>query len=432
LLRTNLAANTIVTPLRAATLACVIAASIVPGCAPGARLEAPATTPALELTLLDTVILPAVTTPPGGRREGWFGSLSGLARDARSGRYLAVIDDRDPSRVAWLEITVREGRLAVVPGEVVPIHPGAGIDAETVSGADLEAIVALPDGTWMASEEGHRLTGVRGPRGEVVPARSGSGRLDWPPMLLALDATFSVTRLFPWPERFALGPNGVRENQGFEGLALTPDGRLIAGLEQPLLSDMPAVRRNGRLFGGGRGGPSRLVELVAEGGGWRTRREWVYELDATTARAGERTCDDGESGLTELLAIDNSRLFALERGCLSGPHGVRNTARLYLADTRDAGDVSPIGGASVASARPVAKILLVDFDTLIRDWPPELANLDNFEALAFGPRLPDGPRTLIVMSDDNFRPTQHTVFAWFQIEEPGSSNQEAGTRNQEP
>ena len=82
------------------------------------------------------------------------------------------------------------------------------------------------------------------------------------------------------------------------------------------------------------------------------------------------------------------------------------------------------GKVPVASARPVSKRLLVDFKDLIPRWPRELANLDNFEALAFGPPLPDGRRTLIVASDDNFRATQHTVFVWFALEEPGT-----GTRN---
>ena len=58
--------------------------------------------------------------------------------------------------------------------------------------------------------------------------------------------------------------------------------------------------------------------------------------------------------------------------------------------------------------------------TSIRWWSNSrraLTNLDNFEALAFGPSLPDGRRTLLVMSDDNFRATQNTVFVWLGIEE---------------
>ena len=88
-----------------------------------------------------------------------------------------------------------------------------------------------------------------------------------------------------------------------------------------------------------------------------------------------------------MLALDETRLITLERACLIRPGAVRNTARIYLADTSGAEDVSPQGRAS-GSARPVSKRLLVDFNDLIQRWPRELANLDNFEALAswFGTR----------------------------------------------
>ena len=35
---------------------------------------------------------------------------------------------------------------------------------------------------------------------------------------------------------------------------------------------------------------------------------------------------------------------------------------------------------------------------------------DNLEAMAFGPRLPDGRRSLILVSDNNFNPSQTTQF----------------------
>jgi len=408
---------------RRVVLVCVLVAGTVAGCAsrksaPGAQPPAPAGTPVL--TLLDTVVIPTEVRPPNGRREAWFGSLSGLARDSRSGRYLAVVDDRQPSRVAWLDITAEAGRLSVKPGEVVPVRPSAGVDERLVVGADLESIAALPDGTWVASEEGHSSTGAPGqpPAGE------------WPPALHFIGPDLRVTRIQPWPERFALGAErgGVRDNQGFEGLTRTPDGRLIAGLEQPLHADLTAPLRNGRPFGGGQGGPGRLVELVPDGSAWTPRREWVYRLDPTAVRPGERICDDGENGLTELLALDDARLIAVERACLLRDGGVRNTARLYLIDVTSADNVSPASGVAVRAARPVTKTLLVDFDTLIPAWPPALRDLDNFEALAFGPPLADGRRTLLVMSDDNFRATQNTVFVWFAMQETGDRRQEAGGR----
>lgn len=369
--------------------------------------------PLTPLTLLDTVVLPTITTPPDGDRGRWFGSLSGLALDPRTNRYLAVIDDRQPSRVAWLDITADAGpRLSVRRGEVSALRAGPGVDERIVGGADLEAIVALEDGFWIASEEGHVTTGGAGP-----PAA------EWQPALLTFTSDLLVTRVQPWPSRFSLGPasGGVRNNQGFESLARMPDGRLIAGLEQPLYADLAVTLRNGRPFGGGTGGPSRLVELVEAGPEWQLRREWIYPLGPTLTRDSiEEICNDGETGLTDLLALDDVRLFALERSCLQRPGTVRNTARIYLVDLSAATDVAPRSGAALGAARPVAKTLLIDFEALIPHFPPALANLDNFEALAFGPPLPDGRRTLIVMSDDNFRPTQNTVFVWLEIEEAAS------------
>ena len=70
------------------------------------------------------------------------------------------------------------------------------------------------------------------------------------------------------------------------------------------------------------------------------------------------------------------------------------------------------GAFSLASLlgeiRPVAKTLLLDLDTL--GIP-----LDNVEAMAFGPDLPDGRRSLLLVSDNNFAPAQFTQFLLFAV-----------------
>jgi hypothetical protein len=362
--------------------------------------------------MLDAVVVPL---PPGPRdqpRDLGIGSLSGLAQDPRSGRYLAVSDDRRLPRLVWLDIVAADGRLRVTPGQMLRLRAADGVDARRAEGADLEAVVSLPDGSWVVGEEGH------------YPPDTGGTRApgEWPPALLTLDPDLRVTRIDDWPARFGLGPErrGVRSNQGFESLTRTPDGRLIAGLERPLYTDLPAPLRNGRPFSGGRGGRGRLVEAVHTGQGWEARREWVYPIDPTRPRDPFTIiCNDGENGLTELLALDDTRLLALERACFRRPDTgvVRNTAQIYLVQLQGADDVSPAGRVTVASARPVAKTLLVDFDALIPRLPPELVNLDNFEGLAFGPPSPGGQRTVLVLSDDNFLPTQRTVVVWFEVKD---------------
>jgi hypothetical protein len=84
-------------------------------------------------------------------------------------------------------------------------------------------------------------------------------------------------------------------------------------------------------------------------------------------------------------------------------------------DLSGADDISGVASLASVTAHPAAKTLLIDFDTLIPRLPASLANLDNFEGLAFGPTLPDGSRTLLVLSDDNFRSTQKTVLLLFKI-----------------
>jgi hypothetical protein len=60
--------------------------------------------------------------------------------------------------------------------------------------------------------------------------------------------------------------------------------------------------------------------------------------------------------------------------------------------------------ASIAGRKitPVTKKLLVDLDTL------GLPKVDNVEGVTWGPTLPDGERTLLLVSDNNFSASQIT------------------------
>ena len=392
-----------------ALMAALLGSALLVSCAPR-QTRASVPTPVLALTLVDVVIWPS--TPGGSGRAEVIGSLSGLTRDPHSGRYLAVIDDGALSRIAWLDIGWN-GRLQVTPGPVMPTRPAGGVDRRLVEHADLEAIVALGDGRFVVTEEGHRFQPPPG----VSAALSGRGRVtgDWPTSLLTLTEDGMVSQVWPWGESFNLGETagGVRDNQGAEALARWPDGRLVAGLEQPLYRDAPASSRNGRPFGGGHGGFSRLVEWHPTEEGWRMGRQWAYPLDATPPREGyEAICDDGELGLVELLALDAGRLLSLERACLIDPatRRVRNVIQIFEVRVDGADDVTGRSLLGATDVRPVSKRLVLDLDTVRTALPPALAGLDNFEGMAEGPRLPDGRRTIVVVSDDNFRQSQVTAF----------------------
>ena len=382
----------------------IVTGSLVAGwlaCAPRLpALPASALTPAVSLEFLAEFIIPTgARFPDLDRRADAFGSLSGIARDEATGLYLAVNDDRIDTRVIWLDIRLAGGALTVTPTRIAPLAAGPGVEPRRATAADLEAVTALPDGTFVAAEEGHVVADGRLPYTGI-----------WPPALLAIDRDARVTGITDFPAMFGVGDRGIRENQGFESVTRLPDGRLVAGLEQPRFED-------GDTPGHDRGARTRLVEFTAAGARWQPRRQWIYELAPTPRLDGfDRLCSDGENGLSDLLALDAARLLSIERSCLLNQAGTaRNAIRIFEVDVSAADDVAGLGSLAGATARPSRKSLVLDLETLIPRLSPALAGLENFEGLAFGPPLPGGGRTLLVVSDNNDRATQKTAFLLFAI-----------------
>jgi hypothetical protein len=146
--------------------------------------------------------------------------------------------------------------------------------------------------------------------------------------------------------------------------------------------------------------------------------EYVYPV-GPIAEANGLEDVEAMGGLVELAALSSSRLLVLERIFIreraeAGRHVTR--VRLYDVDLTGATDVSAMESLGETDAwRPVTKELVLDFDDIVPRLSPEHPVLDNFEAMGFGPTLADGSRSLVVVSDDNFRDEQRTVFLFFSL-----------------
>lgn len=347
-------------------------------------------------------MLGAVAYPAGGLTLGdgpRFGSISGLARDARTGQWAGAIDDTKPQRLGWMDVTFGAAP-AITPRRFTLLRRGPGASADTMAGLELESLVALPDGSFASTTEGYHDKEDVVHQAEVVFFRAdgevtGAVRPHAHLAIIAGDRT-----------------RGVRHNLGLESLTRTPDGRLVSGLEQPLVQDGPTSNAN-------RGGVVRLLEFVGRrGGGWSPGREWAYQLEPTAVVPGYPVpCEDGENGLSDMLALGNDRWLTLERACLLDPAGgpAHNPVKLFEVSTRGADDVSRLPALAGQSPRLVRKRLVLDVDALLPGLPPVWVTGSNFEALALGPPGPRGERTVVVMSDDNLRPTQTTALLWLAL-----------------
>jgi hypothetical protein len=353
----------------------------------------------VALEYLGAVAHPAnALTPPGAGLR--LGSLSGLAFDRTTGRWLGATDDIAQPRLAWLDISMATGQPVVALREFLMLSAAPDPAARAaLDRLDMESLAVLPDGSFAVTNEGHT-------------DRDGVERQ---PALLSISRAGTVTAVARPPSHFAIARSdptrGVRHNLGLESLTLTPDGRLMSGLEQPLAQDGPvsSVERGGRV---------RLIEFVRTGDQWAPGREWAYDLDPTPRQAGYGgPCLDGENGLSDLHALDDTRLIALERACLVGAPDAPafNPVRLHLVDLTGADDVSSYPALAGVDVRPARKRLLLDLTTLTPRLPPALGTGSNFEGVSEGPPAPDGSPTLLLVSDDNFRATQTLAFLWLKL-----------------
>jgi hypothetical protein len=262
--------------------------------------------------------------------------LSGLAW-AGGERWAAVSDD--DGGLFWLRLAVdpASGRVtaAAVEGSV------------TLTGSnDLEGIALAPDGASVA------VTDEVGPalREYALP----SGRL---------------LRRAELPAVFAT----LRRNLGLEALTRDAAGQLWTANEEALRVDGPTSAA----------APGTTVRLLRLDADLRPTGQWAYRVDPV---AGEPVLADRGSGLSELAALPDGRLLALERSF--GSEGLR--IRLYEVDLDGATEVSRLLRLANAEVAPVGKHLLWERNSLRA----------NFEGVALGPRLADGGRSLVLVSDD--------------------------------
>jgi hypothetical protein len=323
-----------------------------------------------------------------------FGGVSGLTtRD--EGRVVYGISDAPlGGRIYRFALGDPGGSLQVKTHSVVSLSMAPGNTRP-----DHEGIALLPGGNFAVSGE------------------SGSGGPILPPSISIYSRYGDFVYRLPVPDKFVPEPTGTatrgaRGNAGFESLTLTPDGQqLFTAAETALLQDGDAATFEA-------GARTRILEFVARHGTFEPGREYAYDLEPVH----RVPYPPGAylNGLVELAAINPTTLLALERGFVENTQNLaqsRGRIRIYKISLRGATDVSALeslkGRTDVV---PVQKTLLLDLSE-VQGLSPDLApTLDNFEGLAFGPRLPDGRASLILVSDDNFSAAQRTWFLLFAIE----------------
>jgi hypothetical protein len=366
--------------LRFMTAALVVAAGVTGGLTKAAPRE----TKVNGLEFLGEQIIPTGTLFEGTQ----IGGLSSLAYDATRDLFYALSDDPsqfNPARFYTLRLDASDGRLDAGDVDVVAVTTLRDANGQPFAPFSLD-----PEGLALTKDD------------ELIITSEGIANRLIDPFIARFDLGGARLGDLPLPTAFlpnAPQTRGVRQNLGFES-AVTNGHFLFAGVEAALVQDGPAASLTG-------GSPARLLRYNLNTG--RLDRQHVYWTDAI-AEPPVPAGSFAVNGLVELLPLNNQFLLAMERSFSVGAPDTGNTIKLYEIKLSGADDVNGVESiaAKLDRIRPVTKTLLLDLDEL--GIP-----LDNIEGMAFGPTLPDGRRSLLLVSDNNFSPAGFTQFLLFAV-----------------
>ena len=322
-----------------------------------------------------------------------IGGLSSITYDAKQGVFYSLSDDQsqfNPARFYTLRLNLSDGHLdngdVAFTGVTTLLAPG-GLPYAPFS-LDPEGLTLTKDGELILTSEGIATSGIAPFVRRYLLGGTFLGDLPVPDVFLPTSPT-----------------HGVRQNLAFEAAAVTPHGNhLYVGMEAALAQDGPAATLTN-------GSASRILRYNVKSG--HLEKQVVYITDPI-AESPVPPTQFAVSGLVELLPFDDEHMLAMELARSRSARPARaapgNSIKLYSVDFHGATNVNGAESlASVKKLRTAQKTLLLDLGTL--GIP-----LDNVEGMTLGPKLPDGRRSLVLVSDNNFAASQFTQFLLFALD----------------
>jgi len=292
------------------------------------------------------------------------GGLSGI--DYHNGDYYIVCDDDKNPRYYKAQINISNYKIdSIAITNTIIIN-------ETDKHLDLESIVidTLTNDMLLVSEGS-----IKNNKDPSIIRTYNNGKL-----LDDLDI----------PQYFKVkGNQKPRHNGAFEGLARSFDsqGYWIA-TELPLKEDGPKPKFTETIS------PVRFTYFDNNG---KPTKQFAYLLD----KIGKKPLENfAVNGVTDLLEYEKSKLLIIERSYSSGYGNQGNVIKLYSVDYSKAANTIKYKRLTKVNYVPVEKELVFDFENV----RSQLTNksIDNIEGICFGPTLPNGHQSIILISDNNF------------------------------
>jgi len=295
-----------------------------------------------------------------------IGGLSGIDYN---GEYFVLISDKSTNPdIFQADINIVNQNIQSVEFKDVKT-----LTCDDINRFDAESIRFLPDYSgYLVSTEGAINSNINA-------------------QILEVDDQGQCQKKYDLPKYFDVDYlNKPRQNGVFEGLTLdyNEQGFWVVN-EVPLKEDGPKPKLYNSFS------PVRITHYNFDS--FEPDTQFVYDLERLIKIP---FLPFGLNGVTEMLQLDQNHFIILERSFSAGHGSKGNRVKLFLVDMSSAENILTETRLKNFKTKALSKTLIFDSKSIKNTL--KFGFIDNIEGLSFGPDLPNGNKSLILVSDNNF------------------------------
>ncbi|SHG36835.1 Uncharacterized conserved protein [Salegentibacter echinorum] len=320
----------------------------------------------IKLSYLDDVVIPNDLEFDGIK----VGGISGI--DYHNGSYYLVCDQPSNPRFYKAEIPMINRSLdTVLITEMIKLDNEQDFIKNNT--LDLEAIRFDAE------------------TNKIILTSEGSIKYGKDPVVFEVSPEGQFLADYKIPEYFRVsGEQKPRHNGVFEGLSESFDKKAYwVATELPLEKDGPKPK----VF------PTKSMVRITKFNKKtkEAERQFAYKLDGISKLPINWFA---VNGVTDILEYAEDKFLILERAYSAGYGSNGNTVKIFQVDASKASNTLAIDNLKKSDYQKASKKLVFDFKSIKSFLTKEI--IDNIEGMTFGPDLPNGKKSLILVSDDNF------------------------------
>ncbi|MBG6110386.1 hypothetical protein H4V97_002623 [Flavobacterium sp. CG_23.5] len=347
-----------------------------------------------KLKLVSTIEIPFDKT----FQDTKVGGLSGIDYDKKKDLYYLMSDDRsvfNDSRFYTVKIRLVENKLETVDfTNVITLKDVAGKkydnwNTSPTTSADPEDIRFNPKTNSLVwSSEGARVLTID----KNVLQNPWINFID-------LKGNFQGEVKLPANLEMQKENKGPRNNGTLEGISFDKNYKNIyTNIEEPLFED-------GNQANTSKGGLIRLYKFDAKTK--ENTAQYGYQLEPIAFEPNPKEAF-AVNGVSAIQYYAKNQLLVVERSYSTGTQAC--TVKVFLCDLKKATSVKNYNSLQNQKLELASKKLILNMDDLG-------IFIDNIEGLTFGPKLSNGHRSLVFISDNNFSEKQKTQVLVFELQE---------------